>query len=67
MKYTLMHKSIPVVDMEIDSAKVYISKLRDVYDPRRLPVGVNILETGVDCKALNAYHRMANTPNTKTT
>jgi len=50
-----MHKNIPVVDMEIDEATGYISKIRDVHDPRRIPIGVNILKSGVDRKALNDW------------
>ncbi|MCL2122233.1 MAG: excisionase, partial [Clostridiales bacterium] len=55
MFYTLMHKNNPVAEMEIDSASGYIAKLRDVFDPRRLPVGVGIDKSVIDRKALNDW------------
>ena len=47
-KYTLMHKSIPVMDIEIDSVTGTIIALGDIYDEKRIPIGINILKTGVD-------------------
>ena len=58
MFYTLMHKNNPVAETEIDSASGYIAKLRDVFDPRRLPVGVGIEKGVIDRKALNDYMRL---------
>ena len=40
--------------MEIDETG-YIAKLRDVFDLRRLPVGIHVSKTGVDRKALNDW------------
>ena len=55
MFYTMMHKNNPVAEMEIDSASGYIAKLRDVFDPLRLPVGVGIDRDVIDRKALNDW------------
>ena len=54
MEYTLMHKNVPVVDMQIDETG-YIAKLTDVQDIRHLPPGINIFKTGIDRKALNDW------------
>ncbi|MDR1001590.1 MAG: excisionase [Clostridiales bacterium] len=54
MQYTLMHKNVPVVDMEVDETG-FIAKLSKVHDERHLPVGVQIFSTGVDRKALNDW------------
>ena len=54
LEYTLMHKNVPVVDMQIDETG-YIAKLTDTQDIRHLPPGVNIGETGIDRKALNDW------------
>jgi hypothetical protein len=50
-----MHKNNPVVEMEIDSASGYIAKLREVFEPRRLPIGVGIDKGIIDRKALNDW------------
>lgn len=54
MEYTLMHKNIPVVDMQIDETG-YIAKLREVHDSRHLPPGIGISKQGIDRKALNDW------------
>jgi hypothetical protein len=54
LDYTLMHKSIPVVDMLIDETG-YIAKLGGKHDIRHLPPGVNLYKTGIDRKALNDW------------
>ncbi|MCL2604631.1 MAG: excisionase [Defluviitaleaceae bacterium] len=55
MKYTLMHKNIPVVDMQIDEATGTISKIEAVHDIRHLPLGIKIQNTSIDRKALNDW------------
>lgn len=40
MKYTLMHKNICVIDIEIDPINGRINQLGDVYEKAHLPVGV---------------------------
>ena len=50
-----MHKTNPVVDMDLDDTTGYISKIRDVFDLRRLPLGISVFKTGIDRKALNDW------------
>ena len=50
-----MHKNIPVVCMYIDEETGNIAKLQDVYDKRRLPLGILEQSTGIDRKALNEW------------
>ncbi|MDR3171848.1 MAG: excisionase [Treponema sp.] len=40
MRYTLMHKTIPVAALEIDLVTNVISKVWELYRPEHLPVGV---------------------------
>lgn len=54
MDCTLIHKNIPVVDMQIDETG-YIAKLADAHDIRHLPLGINMHKTGIDRKALNDW------------
>jgi hypothetical protein len=49
-----MHKNIPAADIAI-SKTGYISKLRDVYDTRRLPPGIGLSKSGVNRKDLNDW------------
>lgn len=37
MRYTLMHKEIPVLDMDLDEATSSVQKIAAVYQPRHLP------------------------------
>jgi hypothetical protein len=55
MTYTLMHKNIPVLDMQIDEATGSIIKLENIQDIRHLPLGVSTQKTGIDRKALNDW------------
>ena len=55
MDCVLMHKNVPVVDMEIDEAAGTISKINKAHDVRHLPPGINIQKTIVDRKALNDW------------
>ena len=50
-EYTLMHKNIPVVDMDIDITG-YISSLGALHDSRHLPIGVR---AGTERRALNNW------------
>jgi len=54
MKYALMHKTYPVLDMELEESG-YILKILDVYDEPRIPVGVHVHNSGIDRKALNDW------------
>ena len=54
MKYTLMHKNIPVTDMEVDKDGS-ISKIYNLCDERHLPIGIHLYKIGVDRAALNEW------------
>ena len=54
MECTLMHKNIPVVDLQIDETG-YIAKLLELHDVRHLPPGIGISKTGIDRTALNEW------------
>ncbi len=51
---TLMHKNIPVVDMEILSDTGRIVKLSNLQTPERLPLGINT-KAGLDRKAMDDW------------
>jgi len=55
MDCTLMHKNIPVLDMQIDEETGYVAKLNDVYNINHLPLGIIVFKTRVDRKALNDW------------
>lgn len=46
MRYTLMHKEIPVLDMDLDEATSSVQKIAAVYQPRHLPLGTGTKKTG---------------------
>lgn len=49
MEYVLMHKNIPVTELEIDSITGYILKVNNTENPKHLPMGIGftkILLTG---------------------
>ena len=53
MNCTLMHKRIPVAQMELDYATGFIIKVYEVYAPEHLPVGVPVKKGMADRSALN--------------
>lgn len=55
MKYTLMHKNVPVLDIDLDEATSSVQKLGTVYHPEHLPLGTASRHTGADRAALNAW------------
>lgn len=64
MEYTLMHKNLPVVDLTIDKTG-YIAKIREVFDVRRLPIGVPTGKHGVDRQVLNEWWTGRSIPATR--
>ena len=42
MKYTLMHKRMPVAQIELDDVSGFIQRIDEVYAPEHLPIGVMI-------------------------
>ena len=42
MKYILMHREIPVLEMELDSITGGITALGRLFEPERVPVGISV-------------------------
>ncbi len=55
MIYTLMHKHILVLDMEIDEDTGFILKILDIYTPEHLPVGLFKKGQELDRSLLNKW------------
>ena len=55
MEYTLMHKDIPVLDIDLDEATGSIRKILAAYRPEHLPLGTASKRGDVDRAALNAW------------
>ena len=55
MNYTLMHKELPVADMELDETTAAVLKIGQVHHSEHLPVGVGIKNSIVDRAALNTW------------
>ena len=55
MQYTLMHKTKPVLHMEIDESTGIISAVEAVLAPEHLPVGISCVGDAVDRHALNNW------------
>ena len=55
MQYTLMHKNIAVLDMELDEVTSSIQRIDAVYRSEHLPVATASKRDGVDRAALNAW------------
>ena len=55
LKCTLMHKRIPVAELELDNATGFIQKVGKIYAPEHLPIGVIVKRGMVDRLALNTW------------
>lgn len=55
MKCTLMHKRIAVAEIELDDATGFIQKIRTVYAPEHLPVGIPVRKGMADRAAMNVW------------
>ena len=55
MEYTLMHKNIPVLDIDLDEATSSVQRIGAVYHPEHLPLGTASRHGEVDRAALNAW------------
>lgn len=55
MEYTLMHKDIPVLDLDLDEATSSVRKILAAYHPEHLPLGTASKQGGADRAALNAW------------
>lgn len=54
-KYSLMHKNVPVCDIELDEATGAISAVSNVEAPAHVPVGIAVKKGVVDRGALNEW------------
>ena len=55
MEYTLMHKNIPVLDIDLDEATSSVQKVLTVYHLEHLPLGTASKHGEVDRAALNTW------------
>ena len=55
MNYTIMHKNIPVADIEINESAVAIVAVGAVYDAARVPLGVQSMKGGIALDELNDW------------
>lgn len=62
MEYVLMHKNIPVAELEIDSRTGYIFKVNNASNPEHLPFGIACKKGLIDKAALNEWWRDRSIP-----
>lgn len=55
MRCTLMHRSIPVAEFELDDATGFISRIYEVCAPEHFPVGISVKKGSADRAGLNAW------------
>lgn len=55
MEYTLMHKDLPVLDIELDEATSSVQKIGTAYHPEHLPLATVSRRGVVDRAALNTW------------
>lgn len=55
MRCLLMHKRIPVADIELDDATGFIQKIGEIYAPEHLPVGIPVKNGVADRTAFNTW------------
>lgn len=56
-QYILMHKNIPVADIELDEASSAISAIGHIYEASHVPVGISVKKGVIDRSALNEWWR----------
>ena len=54
MEYTLMHKDIPVMGLEIDSEICAVRKISEIYAPEHIPPGTLGYDREPDRSLLNS-------------
>jgi len=52
---TLMHKTVPVADIELDNETGFILHIDKLYSPEHLPIGISVKKGVVDRSALNDW------------
>jgi len=55
MRYILMHKNIPVMEIDIDEYSAAISKTGQIFNPAHIPVGIRMSGVRPDRKSLNEW------------
>lgn len=55
MKYTLMHKNIPVMKIEIDDDTYNLTKIEEIYDQKHAPLGTMNAKGEVERKELHQW------------
>lgn len=55
MKCLLMHKRIPVADIELDDATGFVRRLGEIYAPKHMPIGIPIKNKTADRAAFNTW------------
>ena len=55
MLYTLMHKNVPVIHIELDKITGIITGIGDVLNRQHIPVGIQISKGAVDRASLNTW------------
>ena len=65
MTHTLLHKNLPVADLDFDTATDSIGKVTALYHSDHLPVGVAIRKGVVDRAALNQWWADRSIPSTR--
>lgn len=65
MTHTLLHKNLPVADLDFDTATNSIGKGTALYHGDHLPVGVGIRKGAVDRAALNQWWADRSIPSTR--
>ena len=62
MKYTLMHKNIPVLEMVLDDASCAILQVTEIYHAAHIPIGISMRNGVIDRSALNVWWRGRSIP-----
>lgn len=60
--YILMHKNIPVADIEMDEASCTISAIGHIYNSSHVPVGITVNKEVIDRSMLNEWWRGRSIP-----
>lgn len=55
LQYILMHKNVPVVEIELDEQTSSISSIGVLYEEKHVPIGIPINKNGINRAALNEW------------
>ncbi|GIN74249.1 hypothetical protein J14TS2_47240 [Bacillus sp. J14TS2] len=62
MKYTLMHKQTPVVEINLDEQTSSIAKIGEIHDEKHVPIGIEVKKGNVNRASLNEWWRLRSIP-----